>query len=382
MIYLDNAATSFPKPEPVYQALDHFARTSLANPGRAGHRMAVAAEQALDAARHALNQFFRGESPDRWIFTHNCTDGLNLAMKGVLCPGDHVVTTDLEHNSISRPLEALRASGVISLSRVKSVEGYLDPDEIKRFERETRLVALTHASNVLGRPASRGHRRDRRRTRRSPSGRRGPNRRCRADRSSRTPIDMLAFPVTNHFTVRPAPGPSTSAPEPTARSEPGAREVPEATLPARLSPSSSLSRSKAVLPTCSESPDSPPECLGCRTGAGKPAAARSRIARARGGLGKRPGGLPRCRPIRPRFTRGSALAHRPRLAGAPGSRRDPRYQLQHRRPPRIALRSLHPSRDRDLSSRHDPAEPGRFNTLDDVQAFIDALSQITAEVGV
>ena len=103
MIYLDNAATSFPKPEPVYQVLDRFARTSLANPGRAGHRMAIGAEQQLDACRHALNQLFRGEAPERWIFTMNCTDGLNLAIKGIVQPGDHVVTTDLEHNSISRP---------------------------------------------------------------------------------------------------------------------------------------------------------------------------------------------------------------------------------------------------------------------------------------
>jgi cysteine desulfurase / selenocysteine lyase len=151
MIYLDNAATSFPKPEVVYQTLDRFARTSLANPGRAGHRMAVEAEQALDAARHSLNQFFRGEAPERWAFTHNCTDGLNLAIKGILSPGDHVITTDLEHNSISRPLEALRKAGVISLSRIKSEEGYVDPGEIKKaIVRETSLVAMTHASNALG----------------------------------------------------------------------------------------------------------------------------------------------------------------------------------------------------------------------------------------
>jgi cysteine desulfurase family protein len=151
MIYLDNAATSFPKPELVYQTLDRFARTSLANPGRAGHRMAVEAEQSLDAARHTLNQFFCGEDPARWIFTHNCTDGLNLAIKGVLSPGDHVVTTDLEHNSISRPLEALRKAGIISLSRLLSHQGYVDPDQIKKaIKRETRLVAMTHASNVLG----------------------------------------------------------------------------------------------------------------------------------------------------------------------------------------------------------------------------------------
>src|SRR4051794_23534812 len=151
MIYLDNAATSFPKPEPVYQALDRFARTSLANPGRAGHRMALAAEQQLDACRHALNQLFRGEAPERWILTMNCTDGLNLAIKGIVRPGDHVVTTDLEHNSVSRPLRALEKAGVIALTRVASEDGYVDPDAIRRaITPATTLVAMTHASNVLG----------------------------------------------------------------------------------------------------------------------------------------------------------------------------------------------------------------------------------------
>jgi cysteine desulfurase / selenocysteine lyase len=151
MIYLDNAATSFPKPEPVYQALDAFARTSLANPGRAGHRMAVAAERTLDATRHSLNQFFHGAAPERWIFTLNCTDGLNLAIKGIVQPGDHVITTDLEHNSISRPLVALQKTGIISLTRVASLSGYVDPDAIRNaITPKTSLVAMTHASNVLG----------------------------------------------------------------------------------------------------------------------------------------------------------------------------------------------------------------------------------------
>jgi cysteine desulfurase family protein len=151
MIYLDNAATSFPKPESVYQALDQFARTSLANPGRAGHKMAIAAERTLELARHTLNQFFRGEAPERWIFTLNCTDGLNLAIKGAVQPGDHVITTDLEHNSISRPLVGLERSGVISLTRVASEGGYVDPDAIKAaMTPQTSLVAMTHASNVLG----------------------------------------------------------------------------------------------------------------------------------------------------------------------------------------------------------------------------------------
>ena len=151
MIYLDNAATSFPKPEPVYQALDAFARTRLANPGRSGHRMATAAERTLDDARHALNRFFHGEMPERWIFTLNCTDALNLAIKGTVKPGDHVITSDLEHNSISRPLRALEKAGVITLTRLASDRGYLDPDAVRRaITPRTALVALTHASNVLG----------------------------------------------------------------------------------------------------------------------------------------------------------------------------------------------------------------------------------------
>jgi cysteine desulfurase family protein len=152
MIYLDNAATSFPKPEAVYQALDRFARQDLANPGRAGHKMALAAERALDDTRHALNQLFHGEQPERFIFTLNCTDALNMAFKGVLCDGDHVITTDLEHNSVSRPLRALELAGRITLTRVRADGGgTIDPDDIRRaITPRTRLVALTHASNVLG----------------------------------------------------------------------------------------------------------------------------------------------------------------------------------------------------------------------------------------
>jgi cysteine desulfurase family protein len=152
MIYLDNAATSFPKPESVYRALDAFARTQLANPGRAGHKMALAAEHALDDCRHRLNQFFNGESPDRFVFTLNCTDALNMAFKGVLAEGDHVVTTDLEHNSVSRPLRAMQLEGRISLTRVHADGGgTIDPDAINQaLTPKTRLIALTHASNVLG----------------------------------------------------------------------------------------------------------------------------------------------------------------------------------------------------------------------------------------
>jgi cysteine desulfurase family protein len=152
MTYLDNAATSFPKPEAVYQALDAFARTHLANPGRAGHKMALAAERALDDCRHLLNQFFHGKEPERFIFTLNCTDALNMAFKGVLAEGNHVITTDLEHNSVSRPLRAMELAGKITLTRVRADGGgTVNPDDVRNaINKKTRLIAVTHASNVLG----------------------------------------------------------------------------------------------------------------------------------------------------------------------------------------------------------------------------------------
>ncbi len=152
MIYLDNAATSFPKPEAVYKALDIFARQSLANPGRAGHKMALAAEHALDDCRHRLNRFFNGKAPERFIFTLNCTDALNMAFKGVLHSGDHVITTNLEHNSVSRPLVAMQVAGHITLTRVAADQGgTVDPDAIRKaITAKTRIIAVTHASNVLG----------------------------------------------------------------------------------------------------------------------------------------------------------------------------------------------------------------------------------------
>jgi cysteine desulfurase family protein len=151
-IYLDNAATSYPKPEAVYRALDYFARHDLANPGRAGHKMALSAERALDDARHLLNQFFHGEGPERYVFTLNCTDALNMAFKGVLVHGDHIITTDLEHNSVSRPLRAMELAGFHTLTRVRADgSGTIDPDAIRKaITPRTRLIALTHASNVLG----------------------------------------------------------------------------------------------------------------------------------------------------------------------------------------------------------------------------------------
>src|SRR5262249_59559625 len=117
-IYLDNAATSYPKPEPVYRGMEAFVRESGANPGRGGHRRAVEAEGMIDETRRLLARLLGVPRPERVVFGHNATDGLNMAIKGILRPGDHAVTSVLEHNSVSRPLNQLEQDGVITLTRL------------------------------------------------------------------------------------------------------------------------------------------------------------------------------------------------------------------------------------------------------------------------
>lgn len=155
MIYFDNAATSFPKAPGVGDAMGKFLAEDAANPGRAGHRMAVAAERMLDDVRLKLTRFFDGEDHHRMVFAMNGTDALNMAIKGVLSNDaavEHVVTTVLEHNSVSRPLAAMAAHGQIELTRVPcDSEGFVDPQAIAdAIKSNTRLVVMTHASNVLG----------------------------------------------------------------------------------------------------------------------------------------------------------------------------------------------------------------------------------------
>jgi cysteine desulfurase / selenocysteine lyase len=151
-VYLDNAATSYPKPEEVYRGMEAFVRASGANPGRGGHRRAAEAESMINDTRRLLARLFGCARPERIVFGHNATDGLNMAIKGVLRRGDHVVTSVLEHNSVSRPLNQLETDGVITLTRLEASGRHLiDPDEVVRaFRPNTRLVALTHASNVTG----------------------------------------------------------------------------------------------------------------------------------------------------------------------------------------------------------------------------------------
>lgn len=150
--YFDNAATSYPKPRAVYDRMDRFIREEAANPGRSGHRMAVEAEAAIQRARASLARLFGIRDVTRLVFTLNCTDSLNIAIKGVLRDGDHVITTELEHNSVLRPLNALAQAGRITVTHVPhSPAGFVDPRDVgKALSRKTRLVAVNHGSNVTG----------------------------------------------------------------------------------------------------------------------------------------------------------------------------------------------------------------------------------------
>lgn len=151
LIYLDNAATSWPKPESVYQAMDRFMRGVGASPGRSGHRLSIAAGHIALEAREAVAQLLSIDDPLRTVFTSNVTAALNLALKGLLRPGDHAITTSVEHNSVIRPLRALEAQGVAVTVVECRPDGRLDPEGIELAIRpNSRLVVVNHASNVVG----------------------------------------------------------------------------------------------------------------------------------------------------------------------------------------------------------------------------------------
>ena len=151
MVYLDNAATSWPKPPGVHDAMLRFARDVGASPGRSGHRLANEAERIRFDAREALAELFGVADPTRIVFTLNGTMALNIALLGLLPPGTHVVTTGMEHNSVMRPLGALSQRGV-SVSVVPCApDGTLDAHTVSEFLRpDTRLIVVNHASNVCG----------------------------------------------------------------------------------------------------------------------------------------------------------------------------------------------------------------------------------------
>jgi cysteine desulfurase / selenocysteine lyase len=151
MIYLDHAATSWPKPREVIHAMSDFLEQAGGNPGRAGHRLSIKAGRIVYDARETLAEFFNASDPLRVIFTANATYAINLCLYGMLRPGDHVITSSIEHNAVMRPLRDLERKG-ISLSVVTcGRDGSIDPGAVAQEMRpSTRIVALTHASNVTG----------------------------------------------------------------------------------------------------------------------------------------------------------------------------------------------------------------------------------------
>ncbi|HEY67689.1 MAG TPA: aminotransferase class V-fold PLP-dependent enzyme [Thermoflexia bacterium] len=151
MIYFDNAATSWPKPPGVVEAMVHFMDDVGANPGRSGHRLSVEAGRIVYDAREAVAELFNAPDPLRVVFGLNVTEALNLALRGLLRPGDHVITSSMEHNSMMRPLRALEREGVeVTVVRC-SPEGFLDPADVEKALRpNTVMIALNHASNVVG----------------------------------------------------------------------------------------------------------------------------------------------------------------------------------------------------------------------------------------
>jgi cysteine desulfurase/selenocysteine lyase len=150
-LYLDNAATSWPKPSPVPRAMSAAVSRGGGNPGRSGHRKSIEAGRTVLRTRELLAELFNTPDPSRIVFTKNATEALNTVLFGLLRPGDRVLTTSMEHNSVLRPLSALARAGVVMHVVEAGGDGRVDPQDIARgLTADTRLVAVTHASNVTG----------------------------------------------------------------------------------------------------------------------------------------------------------------------------------------------------------------------------------------
>ena len=151
--YFDNAATSFPKPQAVHEAMMHYARQVGASAGRGAYREAIETGEIIEEARRRIARLVGAARPSSIIMTSNCTDGLSLALKGILTErGGHVVTTQMEHNSVLRPLAALGERQGVEATYVRADgAGLVDPDDIRRAVRaDTKLIAVVHGSNVCG----------------------------------------------------------------------------------------------------------------------------------------------------------------------------------------------------------------------------------------
>ncbi|MDA8233733.1 MAG: aminotransferase class V-fold PLP-dependent enzyme, partial [Clostridia bacterium] len=151
MIYLDNAATTWPKPSSVWSAMEHCFHKLGANPGRSGHQMALDAGRLIYETREVLAKLFNISNPLQLVFTLNATEAVNLALKGLLKPGDHIITGSMEHNAVTRPLHVLKARGV-EVTKVKAAgDGRIKVEDVAaQIKANTKAVAFTHASNVTG----------------------------------------------------------------------------------------------------------------------------------------------------------------------------------------------------------------------------------------
>lgn len=151
MIYLDNAATTFPKPESVYKKMDDCMRNYCSNPGRSGHKMAMESARVVEETREIIAKLFNIKNPMDVVYTFNATDSLNLAIKGFLKLGDHVITTTMEHNSVLRPIMELENIGIEHTFVQADKEGKINPKDIEAAIKDnTKLIAIIHASNVTG----------------------------------------------------------------------------------------------------------------------------------------------------------------------------------------------------------------------------------------
>ena len=151
-IFLDNGATSYPKPEEVYTFMDQFYRKFGVNPGRSGYDLCMEAGEVVEDTRKLMTEFFNGQDPNRLCFSYNSTDALNLILFGMLKEGDHAITTTVEHNSVLRPLYHLKKYSGVEVDYIPfDSQGFVDPDDFPdKIKPNTKLVIVNHGSNVIG----------------------------------------------------------------------------------------------------------------------------------------------------------------------------------------------------------------------------------------
>lgn len=152
LIFLDNGATSYPKPDEVYTFMDQFYRNFGVNPGRSGYDLCMETGELVEETRSMLARLFNGRDSDRLCFSYNSTDALNLIINGMLQEGDHAISTTIEHNSVLRPLYHLYKYKGVGVDYIPfDKKGFVDPGDFpKKFKKNTKLVIVNHASNVIG----------------------------------------------------------------------------------------------------------------------------------------------------------------------------------------------------------------------------------------